>query len=313
MAFDLFSAGGALLGGLLNSGSSSGGTQTQTRDPWGPSQDWLKKNIASGSKLQDWYQQNPMSAQQQQAYGNQFGLSDQTRRTMPGLLGQMSSTQFFDRSQPLNRPEAYNFNPGQAGTGTSQGMQGPSNPFAATAAPQAPAVAAKPWIQPGVTNYTDGPDVAGNSFDSMNNTSALTSQIAGTLGNLGLTSLSDAIAAMNGQNFSHEGKSGGYGPTDGISLGDIASIGISDGIAAGPGGESVGVGDGNDGSSGVAWAKGGKVDRVMGPNPKGPDDGYGALKMGEFVVKKSSAKKHMGLLKDINDDGKISKKRGLLA
>jgi hypothetical protein len=62
------------------------------------------------------------------------------------------------------------------------------------------------------------------------------------------------------------------------------------------------------------YSKGGPVKGLIGPNPPGPDEGLGALQRDEFVVKKSAARKHRGLLEDINDDGKIDKKRrkGLL-
>lgn len=42
----------------------------------------------------------------------------------------------------------------------------------------------------------------------------------------------------------------------------------------------------------AAYAKGGKVtpDRLAGPNPAGPDDGFAALKNGEFVLNKDAAK-----------------------
>jgi hypothetical protein len=71
------------------------------------------------------------------------------------------------------------------------------------------------------------------------------------------------------------------------------------GDTAGFGGD---IGNGSDG-----WAKGGKVtkNRLKGPNPRGPDEGYGALLGGEFVIQKSSVKKYgEGLLGMIND-GKI--------
>jgi len=85
---------------------------------------------------------------------------------------------------------------------------------------------------------------------------------------------------------------------------------------SGMGGDASSSGStGSDGSAGAAvsgepgWAKGGIVDRVAGPNPPGPDDGYGKLKVGEYVVKKSSVNKYgKGLLDQIND-GKIPAKK----
>jgi hypothetical protein len=76
-----------------------------------------------------------------------------------------------------------------------------------------------------------------------------------------------------------------------------------------PGESGGGYGASGDGDSG--YAKGGKVtkDRLKGPDPKGPDEGYGALLSGEYVIKKSAVKKYgQGLLGMIND-GKIPAKK----
>jgi len=44
-----------------------------------------------------------------------------------------------------------------------------------------------------------------------------------------------------------------------------------------------------------------KKGMLSGPNPAGPDDGYGALKNGEYVIKASAVKKYgKGLLGEIN-------------
>lgn len=64
-------------------------------------------------------------------------------------------------------------------------------------------------------------------------------------------------------------------------------------------------GDGPSGSGGDAggWANGGFVtaDRLAGPDPAGPDDGYGGLDAGEFVVRAPQALRFAGLLQAIND------------
>ena len=56
------------------------------------------------------------------------------------------------------------------------------------------------------------------------------------------------------------------------------------------GGGGGGIWD--DDWSSMAYAKGGKVtpNRLMGPDPAGPDDGYAALKSGEFVLNEKTAK-----------------------
>ncbi len=62
-------------------------------------------------------------------------------------------------------------------------------------------------------------------------------------------------------------------------------------------------------SSDAMYAKGGKVRGLLGPNPPGPDDGMAMLDRGEYVVRKSMAQKHAGLLDAINR-GKVSKRKG---
>ena len=63
-------------------------------------------------------------------------------------------------------------------------------------------------------------------------------------------------------------------------------------------------------------AKGGQVStkHLQGPNPAGPDDGYAALKSGEFVINNKAVKKYGIELMNAINSGKISKGklRGLL-
>jgi hypothetical protein len=79
----LLKVGGSLLGGALGGQDS---TQTASRDPWGPSQEWLKSNLQTGQKLQDYYQQNPFNQQQKTSYQNLFNGIDGYNQSMPGLL-----------------------------------------------------------------------------------------------------------------------------------------------------------------------------------------------------------------------------------
>jgi len=77
-----------------------------------------------------------------------------------------------------------------------------------------------------------------------------------------------------------------------------------------PGGDRGGWGRGG------GYAKGGHVSmmHLQGPNPMGPDDGYGALKDGEYVINDKAVKKYGIELMDAINSGKISKGklRGLL-
>ena len=92
----------------------------------------------------------------------------------------------------------------------------------------------------------------------------------------------------------------------GQSVSDSASS-AADGYGSG---DSAGFGGGTDSGS-DGWAKGGKVtkDRLKGPDPKGPDEGYGALLSGEYVIKKSAVKKYGQGLLDMINDGKIPAKK----
>jgi len=86
------------------------------------------------------------------------------------------------------------------------------------------------------------------------------------------------------------------------------------GVATG-GNNGDASGGGDRGTRG-GFAQGGHVSmqHLLGPNPEGPDDGYGALKDGEFVMNDKAVKKYgIELMQAINS-GKISKGklRGLL-
>jgi len=82
------------------------------------------------------------------------------------------------------------------------------------------------------------------------------------------------------------------------------NAGASAAESAGPSGE--GTDSGGDG-----YAQGGKVtkNRLKSPDPKGPDEGYGALLSGEYVIKKSAVKKYGQGLLDMINDGKIPAKK----
>ena len=105
-----------------------------------------------------------------------------------------------------------------------------------------------------------------------------------------------AAAQGDTSNYSNEGRSGGGG-----------------GYSGAPSGGSD-VGRSAPGSA--HYAQGGHVSmqHLLGPNPEGPDDGYAALKDGEFVINDKAVKKYgIELMQAINS-GKISKGklRGLL-
>ena len=97
-----------------------------------------------------------------------------------------------------------------------------------------------------------------------------------------------------------------------------AGLGTGDGGMGSGGGRSAGDSTGTTsstssdtgvGNPGESYFHGGKVNKahLAGPDPKGPDDGYGALQGGEYVIKKAAVRKYgEGMLGKINS-GKFSK------
>jgi len=80
------------------------------------------------------------------------------------------------------------------------------------------------------------------------------------------------------------------------------------------GGDGGGYGGYSDGGGSDSFGEGqynmgGPVDKVVGPNPPGPDDGAGMLQIGEYVIKKSAVKKYGAGLLDMINDGKIPAKK----
>jgi len=59
----------------------------------------------------------------------------------------------------------------------------------------------------------------------------------------------------------------------------------------------------------AAYAKGGMVDSLLGPNPTGPDDGMAALDRGEYVIKKAAVDKYGKGLLDMINEGKVPVKK----
>jgi len=88
------------------------------------------------------------------------------------------------------------------------------------------------------------------------------------------------------------------------------------GVSDGGGRESGGNFGGDSYGGSYGFNKGGKVtmNRLRGPNPMGPDDGYGGLDDGEFVINAKSVGKYGIELMNAINNGKISKGklRGLL-
>jgi hypothetical protein len=112
-----------------------------------------------------------------------------------------------------------------------------------------------------------------------------------------------AAAAEAGQAAADAVDGGGDSAGDG---GAGAANGSDNG--GGEGGTSDGGGGSADGSG---WAKGGLVtmNRLMGSNPTGQDDGYGALQSGEYVIKKNAVDKYGEEFLGLLNSGKLTKKQ----
>lgn len=83
-------AGVGLLNDLTGGGkkeNGGAGTQSATRDPWGPAQPYILRGLSDTSALNNYYQQNPFSDLQKHYYGQQFADIDNFRNTVaPGLM-----------------------------------------------------------------------------------------------------------------------------------------------------------------------------------------------------------------------------------
>jgi hypothetical protein len=107
-----------------------------------------------------------------------------------------------------------------------------------------------------------------------------------------------------------------FGKESSIPTGGIVSPGMDAGVYGGGGGapganaDGFGGGDAGFGGGSKAFAQGGmvRIKDLLGKAP-GPDDGYGALQDGEFVIKKDAVKRYgVKMLEQINRR-KIAKKQ----
>jgi hypothetical protein len=168
---------------------------------------------------------------------------------------------------------------------------------------------------------------AANSFnsavsDSVNESSGpvATTGVTGTGGVAAAASsaAASAVTAAGGSESSAglAGQAAANAAISGMSLSDSIAIGI--GVASTIGGEGVGGvtsgnGEGEGGGDGgiSGFANGGMVTmgRLMGANPMGQDDGYGALQSGEYVIKKNAVDKYGENFLGLLNSGKLTKKQ----
>lgn len=118
-------------GALLNSGTSTGSTDTASKEPWAPAKPWLMNNITTGQNLQDYYQSHPLSSLQQQGYQNLFGSLDNFNSNVAPALQSVANRLMgsnYTRSigqQNYQQPSIGGFAPQGV-----QGGQGQGNPQA---------------------------------------------------------------------------------------------------------------------------------------------------------------------------------------
>jgi len=122
--------------------------------------------------------------------------------------------------------------------------------------------------------------------------------------------MSDAAAAAAGQaaaNAAVGGASAAAAAAAGAAAAAAADSAGNSGEAGdtGPSGVGDGVGDG------TAFARGGLVtmNRLMGSNPMGQDDGYASLQSGEYVIKKNAVDKYGEEFLGLLNSGKLTKKQ----
>lgn len=87
-ALTAISAAKSAFGGDKNGGA---GVQSSSRDPWGPAQPYLKKNLETNQGLQDYYAKNPFSQLQQQQYQNLFNTLANNQAGGNALLANAAS------------------------------------------------------------------------------------------------------------------------------------------------------------------------------------------------------------------------------
>jgi hypothetical protein len=129
-------------------------------------------------------------------------------------------------------------------------------------------------------------------------------------GNFDFSALQRAGLSISGIGGGQGSSGGGY-TVGGYAPGSQAAAAAASGTVGGYGPGTPGF---NSGMTGLY--KGGHVSmqHLNGPNPDGPDDGYVALKMGEYVINDKAVKKYGIELMNAINSGKISKGklRGLL-
>ena len=108
----LATLGAGLLGTALNKDT----TTTNSKDPWGPAQQYMKDNLATNARMQAHYQANPFSQEQKTAYqglldtnanglsnaGNYAQIAQNFMGSNRGLMGQMPTLNTGVKAAPID-------------------------------------------------------------------------------------------------------------------------------------------------------------------------------------------------------------------
>ena len=147
--------------------------------------------------------------------------------------------------------------------------------------------------QPGSADMSTGTGMAG-----INNQAALSA----ALSDLGFAGLGQALATSVGNQLSSLTQAdlvgGGGGSAEGNMGGGVGGGGLGGAYSGGSSDPALNY-------------KGGLItnQKIKGPNPPGPDDGYSGLDIGEYVIRKSAVKKYGANIFEQINAGKIPAKR----
>lgn len=126
--------------------------------------------------------------------------------------------------------------------------------------------------------------------------------------------MSDAAAAAAGQAAANATVNGatavGAAVAGAVAANSVASA-AGDAAASGDSSGNTGGGPGTGAVGDTAFARGGLVtmNRLMGSNPVGQDDGYASLQSGEYVIKKNAVDKYGEEFLGLLNSGKLTKKQ----
>jgi hypothetical protein len=138
----------------------------------------------------------------------------------------------------------------------------------------------------------------GTGMAGINNQAALSA----ALSNLGFTGLGQTLATSVGNQLSSLTQAdlvgGGGGSAEGNMGGGVGGGGLGGAYSGGSSDPALNY-------------KGGLItnQKIKGPNPPGPDDGYSGLDIGEYVIRKSAVKKYGANIFEQINAGKIPAKR----